>query len=189
MRKGIMLYATLAMLVLSISSAGAYDIPQRKIEIKPYVNILFPKDFVTFESGVSYVDDEAGFGGGVKIRTQLTGPFGFMINASVIGVERSFLAAFYNRSSAAVLFTGGFYYTFETSIGNISLDCGYGVIEICGAGLALFMPSVEYSYPVSDRISLAAELSMPVPNDWYSDWDHNSNAKSLMLSVGSVILF
>lgn len=67
-------------------------------------------------------------------------------------------------------------------------SCGL-LDEACGAGLALFLPSVEYSYPVSDRISLAAELSMPIANDWYSDWNHDSNAKSLMLSVGSVIVF
>ncbi len=189
MRSVMVLCMGMMLAMMMISSGVAYDVPPRKIEIKPYVHLLFPKDLVTYETGVTYVEDKTGFGGGVKIRVQVSGPFGFVINSSVTGIERSYYAEYYDWNRTAIMFTGGIYYAFETTIGNITLDCGYGAIEVCSAGLALFLPSVEYSYPVSDRVSLAAELSLPIPNDWYSDWNHESNAKSLMLSVGSVFLF
>jgi len=53
----------------------------------------------------------------------------------------------------------------------------------------LLMPSLEYSRPIGERISLAVELGWPIANDWLRDFGFEESYSSFTLSVGTAIVF
>jgi hypothetical protein len=165
-------------------STHAYEIPPREIEVKPYINVIFPVELVKTECCGNIVKDEAGLGLGLKIRNQVRGPFGLAIDVSFTDLEVT------NRSmSTATIFTGGGYYKKEFSIGIFILECKYGVISIADRVRALFLPGLEYGMPVSDRARVSAEFGWPISNDWIYGYSIKENYKTFALSVGGSITF
>lgn len=166
------------------SSTNAYDFPQRKIEVKPYLNLFFPSDIWERDSQPSVVENKTSFGLGLKLRTQFSNQFGFVLNTA------------YNRfqvpdavSNEGVILTAGGYYEKSFNFGEITFDLGYGIIIAADEVLGLLMPSFEYSRPVSERMSIALELGLPIPNDWPKDFEYKENLGSFTLSVGTIFLF
>lgn len=174
----------LLLMGISIQSSFAYEIPQRKIEIKPYLNLFFPSDLWEKEDVETVVDNKTSFGFGAKIRTQFINQFGIVLNASYINFE-----TLNNSSNDGVIFTGGGYYGRSFGFGDLTFDFGYGIIIAAEEVLGLVMPSLEYSRPVSDRMSIAFELGLPIPNDWPRSMEYKENFSSFTLSVGTVIIF
>jgi hypothetical protein len=165
-------------------SLSAYEIPQRKIEVKPYLNFLFPNDLLEFQDGHSVVKNKMGVGFGLKIRNQVNGSYGFVVNSSITDLEVTT-----TRESFAVIFTGGLYLSTNTKVGNLIIDCGYGVLATGGYSETLLMPTLEFNRPLSDRLILAVEVGWPIANDWFYDFGDKENYKSFTLSFGSTIVF
>jgi hypothetical protein len=165
-------------------SLSAYEIPPRKIEVKPYLNFLFPNDLLVYQNGYSVVKNRTGTGFGLKIRNQLNGSYGFVLNSSITDVE-------VRRDSAsfAVIFTGGLYLSTKTKVGNLIFDCGYGVLATGGYSETLLMPNLEFNRPLSDRLILAVEVGWPIANDWFYDFGVKEHYKSFTLSFGSAVVF
>ncbi len=164
--------------------ANAYDFPRRKIEVKPYLNIFFPSDLWETTSQPSIVENKASFGLGLKLRTQFGDQFGFVLNTA------------YNRfqvpdgvSSEGAILTGGGYYEKSFNFGDMTFELGYGIIIAADDVLGLLMPALEYSRPVSERMSIALELGLPIPNDWPKNFEFKENLGSFTLSVGTKFLF
>ena len=120
----------------------------------------------------------------MKIRTQFNNQFGIVINASYVSLE-----TLNNTSNDGVYFTGGGYYSRSLGCGNLTFDLGYGIIGAADEVLGLLMPSVEYSHPVSERILIAVELGLPIPNDWAKNFYYNEKIGSFTLSVGTSFVF
>ncbi|MCP4582118.1 MAG: hypothetical protein GY839_10915 [candidate division Zixibacteria bacterium] len=179
----IMILTVVFMFVFAQLSA-AYEIPQRKIDLKPYLNFIFPSDLMESENIETAVENDMGFGFGIKARTQITGNYGFVINTSITDFKVSD-----NSLSTATIFTAGFYYSQSTSLGNLVLDLSSGVISLADYSMMLFLPSLEFNRAISDRISISAELGMPIPNDWFYNYNIKENYKSLSISLGSAIVF
>jgi hypothetical protein len=167
-----------------VTSAMAYEIPQRRIDFKPYLNFMIPNSLMENENSGTAVEDDMGIGIGLKARTQITGFWGFAINTSMTDLKVND-----NSLSTAMIFTVGFYYSQATNLGNIIFDMGYGVISVADLSSTLLMPTLEFNRVISDRLSIAAEFGMPIANDWFYDFDVKENFKSIMLSLGSTILF
>jgi len=167
-----------------IQSSSAYEIPPRKIEVKPYLNFLFPNHLLQFENGRSVVKNKMGYGFGLKIRNQIRGSYGFVVNSSITDVEVTT-----NRGSFAVIFTAGLYLSTRTKAGNLIVDCGYGVLSTGGKSETLLMPSLEFNRPLSDRLKISVELGWPIPDDWFYDYGVKERYKTFTLSFGSVIVF
>ena len=170
--------------VFALQSGYAYDIPARKIEIKPYINLLMPNDIWETEAIGSVVDDKAAFGFGAKIRTQFSRQFGIVLNSSYLKFK-----VLDNSSDNGVIFTAGGYLGKSFEVGNLTLDLSYGVISAADEIMGLLFPSVEFSRPISDRMSLALELGMPIPNDWFRDFGFKENIGSFTLTAGTIIVF
>jgi hypothetical protein len=169
---------------LMVSSSLAYDIPQRRIDLKPYLNFMFPNNLVESDNRQNPVENEMGIGFGVKARTQITRFWGFLIDASFTDLKVND-----NSLSTATIFTAGFYYSYRTNFGNIIFDAGYGVLSVADLSSTLLMPNLEFNRAVSDRISLSAELGMPIANDWFHQFGVKENYKSLTFSLGGIIIF
>jgi hypothetical protein len=167
-----------------IQSSSAYEIPPRKIEVKPYLNFLFPKDLLQFENGHSVVKNKMGVGFGLKIRNQIHESFGFVVNSSITDLEVTT-----DRQGFAVIFTGGLYLSTGTEVGNLVIDCGYGVLVTGGYGVALLMPTLEFNRPLSDRLMISVELGWPIPNDLFYNEGGKEHYKTFTLSFGSAIVF
>jgi hypothetical protein len=178
----------LACSALFASSALAYDIPQRKIEIKPYINLLMPSDFWMKGFDTSVVEDDLGFGIGAKLRTQFAANYGLVLNVSYTDVKVSDIV-WPDATSDVTMFTLGGYLSKEFGFGRLTADCGFGLVVMSDEGVALLMPSLEYSRPVAERISLAAELGWPIANDWLRDFGFEESYGSFTFSVGAVIVF
>jgi len=164
-----------------IQSSSAYEIPPRKIEVKPYVNFLFPNHLLQFENGRSVVKNKMGYGFGLKIRNQIRGSYGFVVNSSITDVEVTT-----DRGSFAVIFTAGLYLSTRT---NLIIDCGYGVLATGGKSETLLMPTLEFNRPLSDRLMISVELGWPISNDWFHDFRVKEYYKTFTLSFGSTIVF
>ena len=179
-------FTLLIFLPLLILTQGsfAYKIPQRQLDIKPYLNFMFPNKLLEYNDQNKDVEDDVGFGFGIKIRSQIKGCWGFVINSSFTDLNVKD-----NTNNMAVIFTAGFYYSYNTRLGNIIIDLGYGVISVADLSNTLFLPNLEFRRSVTERISFSLELGMPVVNDWFYDYDIKENYKSLYLSFGSTILF
>jgi len=172
------------LLSLLVQSSLAYEIPQRRIDLKPYLNFIFPSNLMENNFASTAVEDDMGIGFGVKARTQITGFWGFVINTSMTDLKVKD-----NSLSTATIFTAGFYYSYGTSLGDVIVDLSYGVLSVSDRSATLFYPSLELSRAISDRISISAELGMPVPNDWFYNLNVKENYKSLSLSLGGAIVF
>lgn len=170
--------------VVVFQFANAYDIPQRKIEIKPYLNLMFPNDLWETRTETSVVDNKTSFGFGMKIRTQFNSQFGIVFNASYLNFK-----TLNNSSGDGFYFTGGGYYVKSFGFGNLTFDLGYGIIVAAEEILGLLMPSLEYSRAISDRISIALEFGLPIPNDWPKDFEYKENFGSPTLSAGTIFTF
>lgn len=174
----------IAFIGLLAPSINAYEIPPRKIEIKPYLFVFFPNDLWVKDSQESIVENESSFGLGLKLRTQFSNQFGLVLNAS------------YNRfevpstvSNDGVIFTAGGYWQRAFNFGSLTFDLCYGIIIAADEVLALLMPSLEYSYSISDRVSIAIDAGLPIPNDWPKDYGYEEKLGSFTLSVGTIFLF
>jgi hypothetical protein len=167
-----------------IQSTMAYDIPQRKIEVKPYLSLFFPNDLWEMESRSSSVDNKSAFGVGFKIRTQFNKQFGFVINTAYTSFDVT-----NDSSNDGAIFTVGGYYAKSFGFGNLTLDFGYGIIIASDEALGLLLPSLEYSRPITDRISIALEFGWPIPNDWLRSFELKENYSSFALSLGTAIIF
>lgn len=173
------------MLIIFINRiTQAYEIPPREIEAKPYINMVFPVDLVTTDDSGDVVKDKAGAGLGLKIRNQLKGPFGLVIDVSFTDLDVTD-----SSMSTATIFTGGGYYKKELSMGAIVFECKYGVISVADHVRALFLPAIEYGIPVSDRARVSVELGWPISNDWIYGYSINENYKTFALSIGGSIIF
>lgn len=174
----------LSILGMLIQCPFAYTIPKRQLDIKPYLNIMSPNNLIEYNDQNTDVEDDVGVGFGIKVRSQIKGCWGFVINSSLtdLNVKDS-------TNNMATIFTAGFYYSYGTGLGNIIFDLGYGVISVADLSNTLFLPSLEFKRSVTERISISLELSIPVVNDWFYDYDIKENFKSLSLSFGGTILF
>jgi len=162
----------------------AYEIPPREIEAKPYINVIFPDDLVTADDSGNIVNDKAGFGLGLKIRNQVKGPFGLVIDVSFTDLDVTD-----SSMSTATIFTGGGYYKKKLSIGAVVFECKYGVISVADHVRALFMPAIEYGRLVSERVRVSVELGWPISNDWIYGYSVKENYKTFSLSFGGSIIF
>ena len=154
MRKHASVAALAAILIGLIAPASAaFDAPSRQIDFKMYTHVMFPNDLMESNDGDSPVENEMGIGFGVKARTQIAGPWGFVINTSITDLNVSD-----NSQSIATTLTTGFYWTRSTGLGNITLDLSYGVIAVADMSTAMFAPSVEINRPVSERVLIALAL-------------------------------
>lgn len=167
-----------------IQAAKAYEIPPRKIEVKPYLNIMFPHDLLKSDDGGNIVKNKAGFGIGARIRNQIHGSFGFIINFSFTDLEVTD-----NSLSTVTIFTGGGYFARETGIGDFTIDCEYGIISVGDFGRSLFMPGLEYSRHISERTTFSAGFDWVIPNDWFYYYSVKTNYGSFSFSLGAAIIF
>lgn len=175
---------TFLLIGLAVQVSFAYDIPQRRIDFKPYLNFMFPNKLMESDDLNTAVEDEMGMGFGVKARTQIAGNWGFTVNASITDLKVS-----NNTLSTAHIFTVGFNYSYETNQGDFIFDLGYGVLSVADLSTTLLLPGLEFNRPISERVSISAGLSLPVANDWFHNLNVKENYKSLSLSLGGVILF
>jgi hypothetical protein len=168
-----------------VSQGGsAYDIPPRKIEIKPYINLLMPND-IWERTGLSNpIDNKVAPGFGLKVRTQFSRQYGIVLNAAYMNFQVA-----ENVSSDGGIFTAGGYLSKAFGFGNFTLDVGYGIMAANSEVAGLLMPSLEYSRPVSERMSLAVEFGWPIPNDWPQNFDFKEGYGSFELSLGTIIVF
>jgi len=172
------------LLGLLVQTSAAYEIPQRRIDLKPYLNFMFPNKLMENNFANTAVEDDMGVGFGVKARTQITGFWGFVINTSMTDLKVND-----NSLSTATIFTAGFYYSKSTSFGNVIADLSYGVLSVADLSTTLLLPGLEFNRAITDRISISAELGMLIANDWFYDLNVKENYKSLSLSLGGTILF
>jgi hypothetical protein len=177
------LVAAVLLTAIALPSAGAYEAPPRQIEIKPYFSFFFPQDLWDKGTEPSPVANKSAFGFGAKIRTQFSGHFGIVLNASYYSLEVAD-----DLSGDGVMFTAGGYYARALGPGRVTFDLGYGVIAAADEALPLLMPALEYSYQVSERLSLAIELGWPIPNDWPRNLEHEESFGSFTFSLGTSIL-
>ena len=185
MLKFIRIFCILIILIVLLAPLmNAYDIPSRKIEVKPYLNFVFPNNIWEGANQVNPVDNKVAPGIGLKLRTQFSRQYGFVLNASYINFQVE-----ENVSSDGSIFTAGGYLAKAFGFGNFTLDFSYGIIAANKEVAGLLMPSLEYSRAISERISLALELGWPIPNDWPQDFDFKENYSSFTLSLGSIIVF
>lgn len=180
--KGVAL--VISALIISFQSSIAYEIPQRRIDLKPYLNLMFPNTLLEFGDHNSVIEKETGIGFGLKARMQVAGRWGFVINTSITDLQVTD-----NSLSTATIFTGGFYYSRATQLGQITLDAGLGVISVADCSAMLFMPGLEYGRAITERISLSAEIDMPIANDWFNKFDIKEDYKSFALAIGGAIVF
>ncbi|MEZ5358695.1 MAG: hypothetical protein R3F48_07650 [Candidatus Zixiibacteriota bacterium] len=162
----------------------AEDEASQKITVKPYINILFASSYWEQDFGNQLVEDKTGIGFGVKIRRQLRNKWGAVLNASITAIE--------TRDGSAgnsVVMTLGGYYGISAGSGSIAPELGAGFITAGDEIIMLIMPSIEYSRPVAERLSLAIEASLPIANDWFKDYDFKENLSSFSISVGAAYLF
>ena len=94
----------------------------------------------------SLVKDQDAFGFGIKIRTQLSGSFGFFLNSSIAGTE----AESEDYTGATLMTTMGPYYLYELGASGIRFELGYGYISAADHAFGVFLPEVEYSYGISE---------------------------------------
>lgn len=167
-----------------IQSLNAYEVPSRKIEVKPYLNFLFPNNLLEFENHNNIVKNKMGVGFGLKIRNQINESFGFVVNSSITDLEVTT-----NRQGFAVIFTAGLYLSTRTEVGNLIIDCGYGVLSTGRHSETLLMPTLEFNRPLSDRLIISVELGWPISNDWFYDFGVKEQYKTFTLSFGSAIVF
>ncbi|UCG63017.1 MAG: hypothetical protein JSV52_06980 [Candidatus Zixiibacteriota bacterium] len=170
--------------IIVVQTCGAYESPRREIELKPYVHLLFPDNLLKYEEGRSLVKNEEGIGVGLKIRTQITGPLGFVLNASVSRVKPEV-----SSRRASVVTTMGPFYVIKLGSGRVLLEMSYGYMSAADHAFTVFLPSIEYSYRISERVRLSAEIGLPVANDWFYDYDVSESAKSISLSIGAGFVF
>lgn len=123
-------------------------------------------------------------GGGLKLRTQISGKFGYMVNASfndheIIG----------DGPDLVIIFTGGVYQTFQLGSIDIKIDAGYGMISAGNNTNAVFMPGLELSKELNNRTALAFEIGWPITNDWFYDYDVHEHYSSFTFSLGTIFVF
>jgi hypothetical protein len=175
---------TIVLIGLMVQVSFAYDIPQRRIDFKPYLNFMFPNKLMESDELNTAVEDEMGIGFGVKARTQIVGAWGFTVNASITDLKVND-----NSLSTAHIFTVGFNYSYGTNPGNFVFDMSYGVLSVADLSTTLFLPGVEFNRAISDRVSFSAELSLPVANDWFHNLNVKENYGSFSFSLGGAVLF
>ncbi len=145
---------------------------------------MWPYNLMEGDYSSTAVENKMGVGFGVKSRIQIAGSWGFIVNVSIndLQVDDSSL-------STATVFTGGFYYTRKSVPGNITVDLGYGVISVADLSSTLILPSVEFSRPISDRLSISAEIGFPVANDWFHTFGIKESYGSIVFSLGGTLVF
>ena len=181
---GVFAAMTLAVACFADNTARAYDIPSRKIEITPYLNIIFPHDLLGDSRGENIVKNNPGPGLGVKIHNQVYKSFGFLIDFSFTDLDVT------NSSlSTAIIFTGGGYYTRSTGIGDFTLNFGYGVLSIAGYAQALFLPGIEYNRKISERAVISTGVDWVLPNDWIYEESIETTYGNYSLFLGCGVIF
>lgn len=171
--------------IISFQACGAYEAPGRQIELRPYIHFLSPSDMMKREDGRSFVKEEGAFGFGIKIRTQLSGSLGFFINSSITGTEAEYEA----YADVTLMTTVGPYYFYELGDGGVRFELGYGYISVADHTTGVFLPAIEYSHGISDRVRLSVEFGLPVANDWFHDYTISENVGTLAISVGTGFVF
>lgn len=176
---------------LSIISAGiflqvaeAYDIPPRRIEIKPYLNLVSPHNLEENERGENIVKNNPGLGFGVKLHNQVYKSFGFVIDFSFTDLEVTD-----SSLSTANMFTGGGYFAVETGIGEFILNLGYGIISVADYARALFKPGLEYNRHISERMGISAGVDWVIPNDLFYEESYDTNYGTFSFSLGCCFVF
>ena len=164
----------------------SYAIPRRAIEITPYYNFIYANKLYENIQG-----KQRSHGGGIKMRTQLYGSFGYIINASInhLKVQENIFIDQENDRDMAAIITGGPYYSYKTSYGDIRLDIGYGAIVAGDSSMTIFLPSVEYRINIFSRISLMIEIGYPIANDWIIKHNFNEHYRSFSSAGGIGIIF
>jgi hypothetical protein len=170
--------------VSAFQIVSAYDVPTRKIEIKPYMNLLMASEFWVNENGFSLVENKTGIGFGAKIRTQVKNNFGMVLNASLTDIK----VVNDSYGSSVILTIGGFY-SKSTSLGNFIFDCGYGFITAGNEVMGVLMPAIEFGKPISERIAVSVEFGWPIVNDWLKEYGFEEHYGSFTISIGSTLLF
>ncbi|MCP4704520.1 MAG: hypothetical protein GY865_07910 [candidate division Zixibacteria bacterium] len=179
------LYVILVIIVMIFSNlAYSYEIPQRKIEIKPYINFLSANDLFVYKETGNIVKNNVGIGGGLKLRTQISGKFGYILNASFNSHE-----VLVDGTDFIIIFIGGLYYSHNLGFTDFKIDAGYGFLTAGSKGTGVFMPTLELSRELNDRIALAFEIGWPISNDWFYDYDIQRHYSSFTFSLGTIFIF
>ena len=167
------------------TQSETYTVPQREIRITPYVNFIYAKDIY-----IDFVDDQFSIGGGMMIRTQAYGPFGYFIDASYNKMDVNINPAAGDKGLEAVLLsTLGLYYSYDVDFGQFCLDLGYGVITAGNNAMTIFIPGVGFNKEFYSRVSYTAKLGYLITNDWFTNMDLKEKYTSVSLSVGISAVF
>lgn len=179
--------STILLLFFVISNADAYTAPRRMIEVRPSASAISAKNLYGTE-----IEDGIGYGGGLKIRAQLFGGFGYLLSGSAYTLdvnEKDEENKDVIKSKTVSLFVGGLYFTYQTRYGLLRFDLGYGAISTGKKAETLFLPTVEFSRGLTDRLSLVAEFGLPVANDWAINSEFEENYTTYTLSGGIAYIF
>ncbi len=156
-----------------------YVIPRRSIEVTPYFSFLAVKNLYE-----NYIEDQTGFGGGLNIRTQVYGNFGYLIDASLNNLDIN-----NGEYNSAAICIGGLYYSYKKNFGDFRFDLGYGAISAGDNAMTIFLPSIEFHKTFYKRISYIFKIGYLIPNDWIVDQDFKEHYTSVSLSCGIAIIF
>jgi hypothetical protein len=167
-----------------IHVVDAYEIPPRRIEIMPYLNLMSPHNLVEDWRGESIVKNHPGLGIGAKIHSQVYKGFGFLIDFSFTDLEVTD-----SSLSTANIFTGGGYYCNKTGIGDFTVNVGYGVISVADYARALFMPGLEYSRRISQRANISVGADWIIPNDLFYEESYDTDYGTFSFFMGCGIVF
>lgn len=167
----------------NVCFADEYKVPRRAIEIRPYVNILAAIDIYE-----DMIDNQLGFGGGLKVRNQIYGNFGYSLNVLINDLD---IDADVNEGDSDLfsIFSGGFYYNYKVDYGYYVFDLCYGAMAVGSSSMTIFVPSVEFRRKLTNRIFYLFEIQYPIANDWIVDLDFEENYTSFSLSSGIAFIF
>jgi len=185
MRQSVKLVLVVTVLLVVFTSAiAAFEPPPRKLEIKPYVSLFMASSLWELSDGTNRVEDATTVGFGAAMRTQVSGPWGIVLNANYQSFD-----AQEGLSSDGVLFTLGGYHEISAPFGEFAFDLSYGVIMAADQTVGLLMPGLEYSRPISSQTSLAIQVSLPIPNDWPKSFEFEENFGSFSFTIGTSFAF
>ncbi|MDY6968835.1 MAG: hypothetical protein SVR08_09320 [Spirochaetota bacterium] len=161
-----------------------YLVPRRKIEIEPYYNFIFAHKLYT------NIKSKTGHGGGIKIRTQVWGNFGYLFNTSLNYIEIEKIPDNPDDEIDMLsIYTGGFYYSRYIYNADYRFNISYGGISAGNSVMTIFLPSIEYHTKLHQRVFFNCEIGYLIVNDWIVDDDYKENYTSFSLSLGISFLF
>ena len=116
------------------------------IVISPYFSYIYANNLF-----VNTIKDQSGFGGGLDIRTQIYGNFGYMLDVLYTNleiVEEEVIPGITEeeKSDLVAVFTAGFYYSlYYFSFADMRIDMGYGAITAGDNVMTIFVPGLNFS--------------------------------------------